>query len=293
MLVHATPSPQPATPNIDLLVIGEALIDLIPSKQGYMPSIGGSPLNVAVAAARLGVKTGFACGLSTDTHGEAIREYLQCNQVDTSLCPIVDKPTPLVMVTQGQDGEQYRFYLADTAERHGDQSALWQIDPPQYVHFGSYAAFLEPTQTGIVELLHHWKRHHDVIVSFDPNVRPLILPSAEDARAHCHHLLGLVDVIRLSEQDATWLYPERSSEQTAMAWHQHTHKPVVLTKGQQGATLYDKAGQYEQAALAVEVWIPLRRVIASPVPSLRASRKKTVMLPIHPPLRMPSGTHPP
>ena len=64
-------------------VVGEALMDLIPVAGGErVPMVGGGPANTAKAVARLGYKTYFIGGISTDAYGRAIEVELSSSGVD-------------------------------------------------------------------------------------------------------------------------------------------------------------------------------------------------------------------
>ena len=60
------------------LVIGEALTDIVREADGTACSRpGGSPANVAVGLARLGVPTALLTRLGADGNGDALREHLE------------------------------------------------------------------------------------------------------------------------------------------------------------------------------------------------------------------------
>jgi len=60
-----------------VLVVGEALMDLIPIAGGTISEmVGGGPCNSAKALARLGFSTTFIGGISSDSYGEAIEKEL-------------------------------------------------------------------------------------------------------------------------------------------------------------------------------------------------------------------------
>ena len=63
-----------------IVACGEALIDLFPvdgSTTRWEARPGGSPLNVAIAAARLGIDAGFLGRVSTDRFGDLLREHIE------------------------------------------------------------------------------------------------------------------------------------------------------------------------------------------------------------------------
>ena len=82
---------------------GEALIDFVPltgvaGEAGYRPLPGGSPFNVAIAAARLGQPAGFLSRVSTDFFGDQLVATLQANAVDTGLVVRGEESSTLAFV---------------------------------------------------------------------------------------------------------------------------------------------------------------------------------------------------
>src|ERR1700716_3548940 len=69
-----------------IVVCGEALVDMVPSKcgaeGGYVPRPGGSPSNVAVGLAGLDVPVAFLGKASSDPFGRLLRRHLETNAVD-------------------------------------------------------------------------------------------------------------------------------------------------------------------------------------------------------------------
>ncbi len=241
-----------------LLVIGEALLDMVPNTDGnYTAHAGGSLLNVAVGAARLGIPTQFATGISDQPQAAAIRTKISENGIDAQLCQISSLPPPRAFVTPNPAGDSYTFALENTAERAFDCARLKQhfaepVTPPAFVHFGSFAAYLEPTKTGILPLVQEWQARGSVI-SFDPNIRPAILPDHAAVLAHTEAILPLCNLIKLSDADAEWLYPNRSAHATAEHWQTLSGATVILTRGSEGATLFSAASTHSAAGVQVAV----------------------------------------
>ena len=80
-----------------ILSCGEALIDFLQGpvggQAGYVPHPGGSPFNVAVGLARLGVPAGFLGGVSTDVFGDLLVDALARNGVDRRFAVRLPAPT--------------------------------------------------------------------------------------------------------------------------------------------------------------------------------------------------------
>jgi fructokinase len=73
-----------------------------------------------------------------------------------------------------------------------------------------------------------------VTISYDPNVRPALLGSPEEARPGIEHLVSLSDVVKVSDEDLHWLYPDRRDEDVARDWLALGAPIVIVTRGGQG-----------------------------------------------------------
>ncbi|MBR3165166.1 MAG: carbohydrate kinase family protein, partial [Lachnospiraceae bacterium] len=104
--------------NYDLICVGMALVDSIikgfdpkpVSASGYRAAscslnAGGEAVNEAMAASKLGVKTGILCSLGKDGAGDMVAGALKGCGVDTSLIVrSADHPTPVTTMFVGDDG---------------------------------------------------------------------------------------------------------------------------------------------------------------------------------------------
>src|SRR5690349_19608631 len=105
-----------------LLSCGDALIDMIPARtedgrHAYVPAVGGSCCNIAVALGRLGAKAGFMGGISTDFFGDLLVEGLVAAGVSTKYVARLERETTLGFVKLGEGEPQYAFYDEGTAGR--------------------------------------------------------------------------------------------------------------------------------------------------------------------------------
>ena len=105
-----------------IFVLGEALMDCIAQPEGQLrPLMGGSPYNLARAAALRGATVTYLNPLSTDNFGQQLRAQLQADGVQLLAQPS-RKPTSLAVV-QVKDGQpSYGFYREGIADR--DYSCL-------------------------------------------------------------------------------------------------------------------------------------------------------------------------
>ncbi|HBH58778.1 MAG TPA: carbohydrate kinase, partial [Arthrobacter bacterium] len=184
----------------EVIVVGEALIDVVHTGDGVTEHPGGSPANVAYGLARLDVSTGFLTSIGTDDRGLAISSHLIGAGVHILPGSQSAAATSTATATLAGDGSAtYSFDL------------LWQLAPfaptylPRLLHAGSIASFLAPGAAGVKSLLQHCAGISTV--TYDPNIRPELLGSHHEARTIFEDLVPLTDVVKLSDEDAAWLYP--------------------------------------------------------------------------------------
>ena len=184
---------------VDVLVIGEALIDVVRSPGGDAEHVGGSPANVALGLGRLGVDVSLLTCIGRDARGTAIAEHLADSGVDVLERSYSDAATSTAIATLAADGSaSYQF---DVTWRLS--SAVLPVHP-RIVHTGSIAAFLAP---GAVAVREHLASVGADEITFDPNVRPALIGSREQALPVFEQTARLASVVKLSDEDAEWLYP--------------------------------------------------------------------------------------
>lgn len=229
------------------LVIGEALTDIVREADGTACSRpGGSPANVAVGLARLGVPTALLTRLGADGNGDALREHLE--QSGVRLREAGAEPperTPTAEAQIGPDGAAtYRF---DIDWNPGQI----RLDPVRLVHTGSLATVIEPGATAVEAAL--TAAHPSTLISFDPNVRPSLGLPVEDIRRRVERIAGLAHVVKMSDEDLEWLYPAESLGDVAARMHESGVALFIVTRGAQGCTLSTPRWTSEIPALPVTV----------------------------------------
>jgi fructokinase len=230
-----------------ILCCGEALIDFVPlpAVNGYQPCPGGSVFNIAVGLGRLEAPTGFFCKLSTDYFGDMLADYLTDNGVDTSLCLREDGPTTLAFVSlPGRDGDEprYMFYANDTVDRLLTEADLPALpDSIQALHFGSISLVMEPGASALTALMKRESGRR--IISLDPNVRPGLIPDKAAYRQKFESWVRLVDILRLSQVDFDFLYPDEDHEQVIARWFEMGISLCLLTLGGEGSMGYTAVGK--------------------------------------------------
>ena len=237
-------------------VAGEALIDLLPREQGLFEAVpGGSPANVAVGLARLGVPTRMLARIADDALGQRLRAHLAGNGVDLSFAVRAPEPTSLAIVTMGPDGlADYDFRVEGTADWQWRDAELAGALDEQVValHAGSLALIMPPGAAVLARLLA--RARDGATVSYDPNCRPLLMGSPEQVRDQVDRLVALADVVKASADDLAWLLPGRAAEQVAVEWLAKGAAIVAITLGAAGAVAAAaRTGTIRRAAPRVEV----------------------------------------
>lgn len=239
-----------------ILVAGYALIDLIPRPHEpgtFNAALGGSPFNTALALGRLGVPTSFAGVISTDAQGERLVAALAAAAVDLTEIRRCAEPTPLAMVTEGTavTAPLYSFYLQGTAfDRDFRLPEDWAREA-LHLHVGSTSALVGESAEAALAALD--AAAGNASTSFDPNIRPLLLPRRETVIARVEDYVRRATFVKASEEDVAWLYPGRDPADVAAEWASWGPRLVVLTQGAAGATAFCGDLRLGLAAPHVEV----------------------------------------
>jgi fructokinase len=235
---------------MSIWVCGEVLIDILPTG----PVVGGGPANTAKALARLGHEVDFIDGISTDAFGVSARKELERDGVGLSLSLSSDKPTCTATVTLDSHGSaSYEFLIDGTATF--DFSHSWLPDPerlkPSVLHIGTLVTIVEPAST----VLYEWavKTAEFAPIVFDPNVRSSVEADPDKYRAAVEKWVGISSVVKLSDDDISWLYPDQSMDEVARGWIANGVSLVVVTRGAQGIIGYTEQGFEEVEGAKVSV----------------------------------------
>jgi len=222
-------------------VIGEALIDLVDPGDDTACAAhpGGSPLNVAVGLARLGQAVAFVGRFSRDPFGTVLRNHAARSGVDLTLA-VEDQQPSTVALLDLQDGvARYEFSVDATVDFQWADAELAHLPPSVgLVHFGSLASWLPPGDAVIAKRIAALRAAGDVIVSYDPNVRPQLQPDASAARGQVEKALRHAHVVKASTEDLQWLYGAESLEAVARRWLAAGPDLVVVTCGGDGASAF-------------------------------------------------------
>jgi fructokinase len=215
-----------------ILVIGESVMDVIAhpaGKESVTP--GGSPLNVAVALGRLEVPVQFMTALGSDRYGDQILAHLRDAGAEVVSAGPVGTGTPVATAKLAADGSA-DYDLEFTWNLRADVP----VAEAALLHAGSLAIFLEPGASRVGEILAA-ARQDGTIVSIDPNIRPSMLPPRQEIRSRFEDLCTHADIVKLSDEDASWLYPDLTDRELVGKLLGLGVSLVGLTAGADGSLL--------------------------------------------------------
>lgn len=241
--MHTNDDPQPG---LDVVVVGEALVDIVVSSGGSVEHPGGSPANVAYGLGRLGAATALLTSIGDDPRGAAIEQHLRSAGVE--LLPGSKGPGRTATATAT---------LASDGSAHYDFDIRWdlpRIAPatlPKVLHTGSIATFLAPGAAAIRDLLE--QSHERCLVTYDPNIRPALLGSHFEAKTIFEQLVPFTEVVKLSDEDALWLYPRLSLEDISQHILDLGAGLVAVTMGAKGSLLTTAGAQVAVPPVTAEV----------------------------------------
>jgi fructokinase len=188
--------------NKSIYVLGEALMDCIAQPDGTLkPLKGGSPYNMARAAALRGADVSFVNPLSTDNFGDDMRTQLASEGVKP-LLPASRLPTSLAVVQIKNGQPSYGFYREGIADRdYSVDQILTALEgvTPGVLHTGSLL-LVPPEHEKVIAVLKGAKKM-GWIISIDVNLRPKLAANLAQYVAAVQTAVPLADWIKASDED--------------------------------------------------------------------------------------------
>jgi fructokinase len=236
-----------------IVVAGEALVDLVEEGGRLRVVAGGGPFNTAIALGRLDVEVAFLGTLSEDGYGGMLSSRLGEVGVDKSLVRRSHHPTPKAVVHRLGDGRNgYTFELEATAFGDFPISRLPRLrDDAWALHLGTLALAIDPPAATFEALVDREAGRRSIIL--DPNVRPAIFGDVEIYRSRFERLARLADIVKLSGDDAAWLYPDLSPHRVLELIVALSPRIVALTLGADGAIAASGGARVRSPGIQVKV----------------------------------------
>jgi fructokinase len=256
---------------MDILTLGEFLIDMFPGKVGqcmgevdsFHPKPGGAPANVAVAARRLGADTAFIGKVGDDLFGHFLEGVLVEEEVETRGLRFDQeaRTTMAIIAMPDENSAEFVFYRNPGADQRLRPDELDQelLQKAKAFHFGSLSLTDEPARSATHEAV-RIARQAGALVSYDVNYRPSLWSDPHQALEQAQLMLSKVDLLKVNEEEVV-LLSERESvdpteigtlEQAAIDLLKKGPKLVIITLGKDGSYFQTECGGKHVPAFKVE-----------------------------------------
>ena len=234
----------------DVTALGELLIDFTEngsSSQGnpvMEANPGGAPCNVLAMLERLGKKTAFIGKVGRDMFGTQLKNAVEEVGIDTrNLIMDENCHTTLAFVHTYPDGDRdFSFYRDPGADMMLTKEEVQKdlIEASRIFHFGT----LSSTHEGVREATRYaieLAKEAGCIVTFDPNLRPPLWKSLEDARAEIEYGMSKCDVLKISDNEVEFMCGTTDYNKGAAMLQEKYNIPLILiTMGKDGSRAYYK-----------------------------------------------------
>ena len=246
----------------DVTALGELLIDFTESgtsTQGnpvLEANPGGAPCNVLAMLEKLGKKAAFIGKVGNDMFGTQLKNAVEEVNIDTRNL-VIDKEvhTTLAFVHTYPDGDRdFSFYRNPGADMMLTRDEVQEdlIRDSRIFHFGTLSSTHESVREATRYAIDVAKEA-GCIVSFDPNLRPPLWKSLEDARAEIEYGLGKCDILKISDNEVEFLFGTTDYDKGAALLKEKYNIPLILiTMDKDGSRAYYKDLRVEAAPFLQE-----------------------------------------
>lgn len=244
----------------DLFMAGEILIDMISADYNdestngtYHRFFGGSPSNIAMNAKKLGIRAVVASATGEDGLGAFLIHELENAGIDTGYVQrAADYSTSMVVVTKSRSTPIPIFYRG--ADYHLSYTPELEegLKNSKIVHFSCWPLSRKPARDTIERTIATAKMN-DLLVCFDPNYHPMLWEDGEDGVRYVKSIIGQVDIVKPSEDDAERLFGKQTPERYLETFLKLGAKLVILTLGKDGALVSNGTETVRFDTLATEV----------------------------------------
>lgn len=249
---------------IDFVAVGRLCIDLnaneinrpMEETSTFTKYVGGSPANICIGMARLGLKAGFVGKVADDQMGRFIVRYLTDNGIDTRNV-VTDRTgavTGLAFTEIKSPTEcSILMYRDNTADLKLEANEVQEemVAAAKLLLISGTALAQSPSREAVFQAL-EYARRHGVVVAFDLDYRPYTWTSDEETAAYynlaaekCDIIIGTREEFDMMERFESHL--AHNDSQTAAKWFDYKAKIVIIKHGKEGSIAYAKDGSSHRA----------------------------------------------
>ncbi|MEG4067667.1 carbohydrate kinase [Microcoleus sp. Pol11C2] len=249
-----------------VLCLGEVLFDCLADKPGvsleevesWTAYPGGAPANVACALVKLGAAAGFIGAVGGDDLGNSLVQVLQEVGVDiVGVQRHPSAPTRQVYVLRNEAGDRNfagfgEFDTADFADTRLLAAQLPEVlfENAEYLVLGTLELAYPESREAIVRAI-ELAEQYDVKIILDINWRSVFWPNPDEAKARIRKILKKVDFVKLSEEEAEWLFD--TTDAGAITYRLDSVEGVLVTAGEKGCAYCISENEGKIPAFTVDV----------------------------------------
>lgn len=248
--------------NVDVTALGELLIDFTQngtSQQGnpmFEANPGGAPCNVLAMLSKLGHATAFIGKVGNDSFGTQLKEAISEVGIRADHLYMDDEVhTTLALVHTLPDGDRnFSFYRNPGADMMLTEAEIPRelIADSKIFHFGTLSMTHEGVREATKKAL-KIARESGAVISFDPNLRPPLWKSLEEAKEQVLYGLGCCDILKISDNEIQWLTGEEDYTKGVKWIRERYQIPLILVSmGKEGSRAYYKDQMVEVAPFLQE-----------------------------------------
>lgn len=243
----------------DILTVGETLIDMISAdydesfeSHTYNKFFGGSPANIVMNVRKLGIRSLLASAVGKDGLGKFLINHLLHAGIDTTCVQQVDYSTSMVVVTKSKSTPIPIFYRGADCQLTYSPELDKALKNSKILHFSCWPISMMPARHTIERVVEE-ARKNNILVCFDPNYHPMIWQKGEDGIEYVKSIIGMVDIIKPSEDDAERLFGKDTPENQIEKFLNLGAKLVIMTLGKDGAIVSNGSETLQLDTLATDV----------------------------------------
>jgi len=246
----------------DVVVFGEAMAMFVPVEdlpleqaETYRRFVAGAEFNVAVGLSRLGYRVGWISRVGADPLGTYLTDEARRHGIDTSQV-VVDgtRPTGCQLKGQGEDPQVVYFRAGSAASALGPgPAALDYVRGARLLHVTGIPSALSATARAFtVEVV---KAAHEggAVVTFDPNLRPVLWDSVQEMREVLNALAAQADWVLPGVAEGEVLVGSADPDEIAAFYLDRGSQGVVVKLGVAGSCVVTAEGRTDVPAYPVTV----------------------------------------
>lgn len=233
----------------DVVALGELLIDFTDnglSSQGnplFEANPGGAPCNVLAMLRKLDKNVAFVGKVGCDGFGKQLHEVVKAAGICTDGLKwdeYVHTTLAVVHTLPGGDRD-FSFYRNPGADMMltEEELPMEMIEKTRIFHFGTLSMTHENVRKATLKAIQVAKEN-GALISFDPNLRPPLWDSLDEAAEQIHVGLGLCDILKIADNEIEFMTGETDFDKGAAILQQQYPNIKILnvTAGADGSYSY-------------------------------------------------------